>query len=233
MVESNVQSYTVLATQKESEQVTTITFEKPEHFRFVAGQFVTVFFPHLGVSEGKAYSLSSIPEDNYFSLTVKDIGPFSHALCSLSIGDMVTISLPYGYFYTEEIDTNIILLASGIGISPFRSLVVSLLKQNPERKITLYYSEPYYSSAIFLALFEDLRSTYAQFRYVVHITQETISGEHVRFGRISPHEVVKIHREGKNEYFVCGSTSFVKDMWKGLKETGVPEESIYTEAFFR
>jgi ferredoxin-NADP reductase len=36
----------------------------------------------------------------------------------------------------------------------------------------------------------------------------------------------------EQEFFICGSISFVRDMWKGLKLAGIPEENLYTEAFF-
>ena len=34
------------------------------------------------------------------------------------------------------------------------------------------------------------------------------------------------------EFMICGSISSIRDMWKGLRDLGIPEETIYTEAFF-
>jgi ferredoxin-NADP reductase len=36
----------------------------------------------------------------------------------------------------------------------------------------------------------------------------------------------------KTEILICGSIQFTRDVWKGLKNTGLSEDIIYTEAFF-
>ena len=51
---------------------------------YTAGQYITVFIDGSEVTEGKAYSLSSAPREEYMSITVKNVGgEFSGYLCGL------------------------------------------------------------------------------------------------------------------------------------------------------
>lgn len=51
---------------------------------YTAGQYITVFIDGSKVTEGKAYSLSSAPREEYMSITVKNVGgEFSGYLCGL------------------------------------------------------------------------------------------------------------------------------------------------------
>ena len=64
---------------------------------FTPGQYITVYFPELSTPEGKAYSISSAPRESTFSITVRNIGEFSGRLCSISPGETLLASLPYGF----------------------------------------------------------------------------------------------------------------------------------------
>lgn len=52
-------------------------------------------------------------------------------------------------------------------------------------------------------------------------------------GRVSAEQIVRAVGDAHDpEYFICGSISFVRDLWRGLKAAGVSEDRLYTEAFF-
>jgi dihydroorotate dehydrogenase electron transfer subunit len=73
---------------KETPNITTLRFDEEIHAE--PGQFIMVWIP--GASE-KPFSISYMPR---LGFTIMDIGPFSHALCSLSVGDKLGIRGPYG-----------------------------------------------------------------------------------------------------------------------------------------
>lgn len=200
---------------------------------FISGQFLTVYFPELGIPEGKAYSISSAPHEEEISITIKDIGVFSHRLCTLEEGDTLTASGPYGFFYSEEIDSTLILLAAGIGIAPLRSMICDALRKNPLRKIDLHYSVSKLSDAVFLDTFSFLQKEHPNFTYAIHVTKEAVAEPCCCKGRISVKQLVSPYKEDASaEYLMCGSIAFVRDMWRGLRAEGVPEDRLSTEAFF-
>jgi ferredoxin-NADP reductase len=201
---------------------------------YIAGQFITVYFPESQTLEGKAYTLSSAPYESTCNITVKKMGEFSGRLCSMEKGDTITASLPYGFFSSEYPDMELIALAGGIGVAPFRSIILETLLKHPGRKVCLFYSSTKSADIIFKNEFNALSKACRNFSISYHITQEKKTSEAFVKGRIHPKEVVtSLSKDQNKEFLICGSISFVKDMWKGLREQGVPEHHIYTEAFFR
>ncbi len=201
--------------------------------RYVAGQYITVYFPQSGTPEGKAYSISNPPGSTTLNISVKSMGEFSRKLVALRRGDTVTGSLPYGYFFSESLEIPLVLIAAGIGISPFRSIIFDAISKNPLRQITLLYSSKTAGDIIFREEFDTLHSLQANFKVRYFLTRETTNHQNITCSRIDEKALEK-YRSPSNEaeYMICGSISFTRDMWKLLKRIGVLEEKIYTEAFF-
>lgn len=198
-----------------------------------AGQFVTVFFPETGHLEGKSYSISSSPFEKGISITVKGIGVFSQKLLAKKVGDTVTASLPYGYFYSESETSSLVIITGGIGAAPFRSMILNSLNKTPKRKIILFYANKTKESSIFKNEFDELaKNSGGIFTVKYYITQEEIT-DGMKQGRITINDIIDESQNLLNpEFFICGSISFVREYWKGLKTSGISEEIIYTEAFF-
>lgn len=233
-MQENNSIYTVVEVIKETANVITLKLSCEGVLPpYKAGQFITVFFPETGYAEGKSYSISSAPYEKYMSITVKDVGVFSHKLASKKVGDTLSASLPYGYFYSESETSTLILVTGGIGIAPFRSMIFDSLHKYPQRKIHLLYANKTKDTIIFRkeldALKEKSGITLALQYYV---TQEE-GGEGMKQGRIPVADVVEVSKGlSDSEFFICGSIAFVREYWKALKTAGIKEETIYTEAFF-
>src|SRR3989338_3229162 len=108
-----------------------LTLENDSLPEWTAGQYINIHFPDTSTPEGKAYSISSAPHEEVFTLTVRDIGEFSHRLCTAEVGDILTGSLPYGFFAPEYEGTPLVLIASGINITPLRGILPESLDKNP------------------------------------------------------------------------------------------------------
>ncbi len=215
--------------------VSTLQFDCDNEVLYCPGQFINVYFPELGTPEGKAYSISSAPYEGTMNITVRAIGEFSNKLCSMKKGDTVTASLPYGYFYSESEDRPLVLAAAGIGITPFRSMVYDILNKNPNREIILFFSNRTEEDIVFKNEFDELCKKYTNFKVYYFITREEALKENgnTRKGRLNAGTILGFtNRLEDAEFLICGSISFVSDLWKGLKKAGVGEEAIYTEAFF-
>lgn len=230
----NIFSYTVEKVTEETPNVRTLHLVCDKDLPPVrAGQFITVFFPETGHAEGKSYSISNVITPNSFSLTVKGIGVFSNKLISLKSGDKISASFPYGYFYSESMTSSLIFIAGGIGVAPLRAMINESLKLNSGRKLFLFYSSKTPLDIIFRKEFDDLTEKFPEtFKVKYYITQtENVGG--LEKGRIPPTDITEEAKSlPDSEFFICGSIPFVRDFWKGLKDGGVEEERIYTEAFF-
>lgn len=202
--------------------------------QYVAGQFITIYFEESKTLEGKAYTFSSAPYESTCNITVKNIGEFSSRLCNLKKGDKVLASLPYGFFSSEYPTHELIIFAGGIGITPFRSIVLDTLKHNPNRIIHIHHSIQTSMDIVFQNKFNILMTHYPNVSITYYITKESQPPQSMIKGRMNLDSIIPtMNTSNEKEFLICGSISFVRDTWKGLKELGVNEQNIYTEAFFR
>jgi ferredoxin-NADP reductase len=232
MKEEIKKRYKVVLKIKETSDVCTLQLEiEGEKIIYKSGQFITVYFPELGTPEGKAYSISSAPSEEYVSITVKSMGAFSKRLCSLKKGDYITASLPYGYFFTENDETDLVLIAGGIGIAPFRSMIVDSIANLQKRKIILFYSNQKVDDIIYLNELNKISKLNKNIVFKYFITRQEKVSLGYQKGRIKIADLIEENKKN-SEFMICGSISFVRDFWKGLKDSGISEDALYTEAFF-
>jgi len=200
--------------------------------KYVPGQFITVYAPNLGTPEGKAYSISSAPHEKTLNITVKDMGKFSHYLCSRKPGDEVEGSLPYGYFFSESHTSTLALVCGGVGVAPFRSMLQASTHDTPRRNIALFCSNRTAQDIIFKKMLDELEENNKNIKVFHFLTREK-AGPPMINGRINAKTILESLNDKKDaEFLLCGSISFVRDLWRDLRSEGVSEEKIYTEAFF-
>jgi ferredoxin-NADP reductase len=183
-------------------------------------------------------------------ITVKGIGEFSHRLCNLCPGDTIEASLPYGYFYCESESNPLVLISGGIGVAPFRSMILSAIEKYPVRSLYLLASYRDMNDILFKDTFAATAQTHPNVKVYYFITRDTLVTKekkllyspkntmdpHFIFERMTSTTLSPIINEIPTrmlaEYFLCGSISFTRDIWRILKSLGISEERISTEAFF-
>ncbi|MEI6494625.1 MAG: FAD-dependent oxidoreductase [bacterium] len=224
---------------KETDDVSTFRFipEQGGMFSFVAGQFVSLYFLNEDFGgQGKSYTISSLPGENFLDLSVKKLGEFSSAIHNLKPGNKVKIIGPSGNFYPMPPFGDLVLLAGGIGISPFYSIICDLEKVNDLQKhqIYLFHSVKKKKHVVFSEKFARISEHCKNFKIIYTVTQEKSTDPPAAEERRIDWEMIHKHSgeaDGK-EYFICGSISFVHDLWQKLKRGGVKEEHIFTESFY-
>src|SRR5215831_13138347 len=132
--------------QREEVAEGTIAFhmEKPEGFQFKTGQFITVTLidPPENDAEGntRSFSIASAPfeEDLVFATRMRDTA-FKRVLRRLELGREIRISGPFGSF-TLHTDASrpAVFLVGGIGITPFRSMILQAAKDKLAHKLYLF-----------------------------------------------------------------------------------------------
>lgn len=209
----------------------TATDERPS---FIAGQYITIKLPNLSPDEGKAYSISSAPHESLVRVTIKKMGTFSGALFSLQVGDTITTSAPYGFFYPEPDDLlPLIFVAGGIGITPILSIIKELAYKNDSRPLHLFYSNQTERETAFKNELDEITEQNPNLSVHHFITRETLVTDGHIAGRMTPEHIQKFVSDSlAADYFLCGSMDFTKSLWKLLRDSGVKQQQIYTEGFF-
>lgn len=233
MQETHNKKYTVTGAVLEAPGVTTLELACADGVPlYIPGQFITAYLPELGTPEGKAYSISSAPGEP-LRITVQMRGEFSRRLCAMRPGYTFLASEPCGYFYSESASSALIMLAAGIGVAPFRSMILDAIKKNPARPLLLFYGNKTMSGIVFGGLLDTLAAAYPAVQIRHFITKEEHLPDGVVRGRITAEAVMQAIEEVPDpEFFICGSISFVRDIWRDLRSAGINEDRLYTEAFF-
>lgn len=137
-----------LAERKQVAQNTVeVSFQRPEGFTFEAGQYIQVGLPKLlhrdRKGRSRVFSIASSPQDDtQVSIAYRETGSgFKQTMRDLDIGAEVQIEGPHG-FYTLPHDPSrsVNLVAGGIGITPFMSMVrATRSSDHPSPRMALLY----------------------------------------------------------------------------------------------
>jgi len=108
--------------------------------KFKAGQYLQILVPG---GERRNFSMANAPHANDgVELHIRHIpgGHFSETmLATIKPGKKLDVELPYGDFFLRESQSPIILLASGTGFAPIKSMVEDALRRGNRRPMRLYW----------------------------------------------------------------------------------------------
>jgi ferredoxin-NADP reductase len=160
-----------------AERTWAFQFEKPSGFTFKAGQFTEVTLGSLKETgtEGTThtFSIASAPHEDFVMVAtrMRDTA-FKRALAPLPLGTEVTISGASGDLVLhEDASRPAIMLAGGIGITPFRSIILDATQHKLPHRLLLLYSNRRPEDAPFLEELQALEQDHSNYRLIPTMTQ--------------------------------------------------------------
>lgn len=132
---------TVTRTRQEQPLYWSVYFKRPENFIFEAGDWIDIGFEGRTLRGGITYSISSSPLESDLRITFREgISEFKRALQSVKPGDRLFIS-QYGNDYGFQLKQNrsSVLIAGGVGIAPFRSMLQEMHENRDKNDVLLIY----------------------------------------------------------------------------------------------
>lgn len=215
-------------------------FDKPAQFVFMPGQFVdlTLLQPSETDTAGNTRSLSiaSAPDEKTVMVAtrLRDTA-FKRELQRAPLGTTVRMEGPFGKLMLHADQTRpAVFLAGGIGITPFRSMVVHAALQRLPHRMVLFYSNRRPEDAAFLDELQALQETNPRYTFVGTMTEPGKSsrawqGEtgYIDAALLSKH-LVNVE---KPIYYVVGPPGMVTAMRAMLKEAQIEDGDIRTEKF--
>jgi ferredoxin-NADP reductase len=155
----------------------------------------------------------------------------------LQNGDEVTVSGPFGGFvFDERRDRKMVLIAGGIGITPFMSMIQYATNNNLTNEITLIYNCSNQNDMPFVEQLINIEKRNPYFNIIFTVSNgptDRFNDEYVKSGRITD-EIIKDAVKGiydDKTYFICGPSVFMSAMANILYKSGVLEDKVMTEAF--
>jgi ferredoxin-NADP reductase len=219
---------------------TAFYFEKPENFEFEAGQFVnfTLLSPDDTDLQGnsRALSIASAPHEGNLMVAMR-LRPtaFKRNLNSLPLGSELLLQGPYGWMTLPRNGARpAVLLAGGIGITPFRSLIWNAAESLSPRRIFLFYSVRVPEEAAFLEELQEMERYNGRYKLICTVTQPEKASMSWRgeTGRISIEMLSKwIPDLSVPIYYIAGPPGMVTGVRNMLIGSGIAEEDIRAEEF--
>jgi NAD(P)H-flavin reductase len=211
-----------------------LALAEPSAISFAPGQWIS-FEIDRGESQfpaTRAYSIASSPRhENAIVLVLNRVsgGTGSEYLFGLREGDTTSFKGPAGTFVLRENGRDLLFVATGTGIAPFRSMLWSLAEESSDRAVTLFWGlrserDLYYQDELM-----HLRDRLPGFRFTTTLSQPT---SHWRgtAGRVLPLVETGVTTVDNLEVFLCGNGAMIRDVRDILRRKGLCP--IRTEQYY-
>jgi ferredoxin-NADP reductase len=216
-----------------------IQLEEPIAFRAGQSCDLTLVKPRHEDAKGstRTFSITSAPSESprLMFATRQTGSAFKRSLEETAIGATIEVDGPWGTFVLHDDPARpAVLLAGGIGVTPFRSIIKDAVERRLAHAVTLIHSNHSRAAAAFFSDFEMWSHLKRNFTFVPTVTEPSPvnGGASVRVGAIDA-ALIAQHRgtAAAPIYYVAGAAGFVSAMRKALFEAGVRPPDIHAEEF--
>lgn len=233
--------------------VTHLTFlrDDGQALDFIPGQYVRI---HLRAADGtelrRSYSLATVHDHalgpgEAVELAVSYVpgGTATVLFEGLAPGDRIEASGPYGEFHLLPEDRNrrYLLVASGTGVTPFRSMLPELERLMAERgiEVVLLFGARSPDTLIYGDEFRAFADRHPGFRFVPCFSRQLPGADSVhahadvREGYVQTHLAEFAPDPAHDIAYLCGNPAMVDAAVQTLAAFGLPEAHIRHEKYVR
>ncbi|MGE0561131.1 MAG: NADH:ubiquinone reductase (Na(+)-transporting) subunit F [Flavobacteriales bacterium] len=212
----------------------------------------------------RAYSMASYPaEGRKIMLNVRvatppfdrakngwmDVNPgiASSYIFNLKVGDKATISGPYGEFFINDSDAEMLYIGGGAGMAPMRSHLYELFKTiKTGRKVTYWYGGRSKGELFYIHYFRDLEKDFPNFKFYL-VLSEPLESDNWKVMKDMQdegdgfvgfvHQVVIDQYLSKHdspediEFYFCGPPMMNNAVVNMCDQWGVPKENVRFDDF--
>jgi ferredoxin-NADP reductase len=230
-----------LSREEIAEGTMAFRFERPAGFDFQAGQSINLGLIDPPETDAKGnrrtFSVASAPfEDEIMIATRMRDTAFKRVLKTMPAGTRVQLRGPTGRFTLERADARpAVMLAGGIGITPFVAILRQAAHDASRRRLCLVYSNRRPEDAAFLPELIGLEGRNPNYRFVGTMTEMERSGMPWRGERGFLDRAMLERALGdlaESTHYLAGPPGMVEAMKKLLIDAGAPQEHIRTDEFF-
>jgi ferredoxin-NADP reductase len=216
-------------------------FERPAGFNFRAGQFMLVSLSNPPYTDAKGnrrtFSIASPPQEtNHLEIAVRMTGSaLKRSLAEMELGTPLELLGPSGSFVLpKESPVPTVFIAGGVGITPFRSMVLDLVSAGMPQQTTLIYSNRSPRAAAFHEEFLRIADTNPDFKYLPTMTQAEKSPQPWEGERRHVDAQFLLDHFGNLaslRFFVAGPPRLVAGVGQALISAGSDPALVHSEEF--
>jgi len=203
---------------------------KPKKLNFLPGQFMILLL-HSHIK--RSYSIgSSTLHDKYFDIYIDTTpkGPGSKFFLNVKKNNIIEYIAPVGQFIYKQKNNPAIFISTGIGITPFISMIEYALRSETKRKLILLEGLRFKNDIFLENKFRRWKKKYNNFDYQFCLSRDMWHGKK---GRVTNFLNSLIKKLGRNvNAYICGNIEIVNDIKKELLRLGVKKGNIHYEKYF-
>lgn len=175
-------------------------------------------------------------------------GIASSFIFNLKVGDKAVISGPYGEFFINESDAEMLYIGGGAGMAPMRSHLYELFRTiKTGRKVTYWYGGRSKAELFYIHYFRDLEKDFPNFKFYLVLSDALPEDNWVNKESTDDpngdgftgfvHQVVIDQYLSKHEspedieFYFCGPPMMNQAVIKMCDEWGVPDENVRFDDF--
>lgn len=196
----------------------------------------------------RAYSMANYPEEKgimKFNVRIElpppgtdyPPGEMTSYLFNLKAGDKLTIFGPFGDFFANKSEAEMIFIGGGAGMAPMRSHIFDqLLRINTNRKITFYYGARSLKEVFYKEEYDELAMQYENFNWTLALDnplpEDNWEGPTGFIHQVILDEYLNDHQAPEDcEYYMCGPPAMMNAVFGMLDDLGVESEAIRFDDF--
>ncbi|MFE0028197.1 molybdopterin-dependent oxidoreductase [Amycolatopsis sp. NPDC059021] len=207
-------------------------FRPGQHITLTDGQGIT-----------RSYSLTGPAEpgdDAEYHVAVRrvDGGRFSSYVHNgLRVGDRVEVTAPNGPFVIPaDIEFPVVLLAAGIGITPFLGYLETLAARGGTvPRVVLHHGNRDSASHAFAARIRALAARLDRLTVIDHYSRPSAADrqgrDYTTRGRVRAEDIDDELIRQRARFYLCGPEAMLAELTAGLVARGVPKFDIFAEKF--
>lgn len=197
-------------------------FESVDPIEWIAGQYFNLTMPDVApVYADRIFTIASVPHESYLMITTWITeSPFKKRLMQLRPVEEVQADQLGGDFYWEDDGRDKLYLAGGIGITPFRSILLDRAhNQLPNNAVLLWSGK------------KDGRPYVNEINKLSEL-DSTLSIHHFIDERINFQKIQDTVPDFKNRtIYLAGSQQFVDGLGEALMAKGIPRSHLKYDWF--
>jgi ferredoxin-NADP reductase len=208
--------------------VMTFVWEPEEQLQWRAGQYLHYTLPHDNPDDRgvkRWFTIAAPPYEEHPRITTRFAGEkgstFKATLHELKIGDSIEATPPEGDFVVESTDRPIVYIAGGIGVTPYRAILLQLDHESATIEGRLLYAN-------------------RNDEYIFKDELESVAAKHDNFSisyftdpqRIALEDIQKAASELSSPlYYISGPEPMAKSYKEQLLHAGITESDIKLDDF--
>lgn len=227
----------VEALRKPAPDVAILSLKLPagERLQFLAGQYIEIL-----LKEGKrrAFSLANAPHDDaLLELHIRHVpgGQFTdYVFKEMKEKAILRFEGPHGsFFLREDSDKPIILVASGTGFAPIKSIVEHAQHNRHQRPMVLYWGGRTPPDLYEADLARRWESEHADFKFIPVVSEpQPGDGWTGRTGFVHQAVLDDYADLSGHQVYACGAPVMISAARESfVAQRGLPEEEFYSDAF--